>query len=150
LIDWDNETGLIAIPLAAVSIAAAVSTPTTTAAAAAIAPSATAATATAISTTATAAAVTATAAATAATTAAETFLRSRFVDRQRAAAELLAVERIDGCFGFAVGRHFNKAKPFALAGLAIADDLGRGDLAVLAEHFLQLRTIDTVGQITDV
>src|SRR5262245_21976091 len=89
--------------------------------------------ATAVAAASTAAATTPAVATAAATTTAATralFARLGFVDGQRAAIVLLAVERGDRGLRFGVAAHLDKAEALAAAGLAIRDYLGAGDLAV--------------------
>src|SRR4051812_41653618 len=106
--------GLVAISSSA-AVAAISSSATTTAAAKAAASTATAAVAT------TTAAATVSAAATTAGTA--LFARTGFVDGECSAVVFLAIQRRDRGLGFVIGSHFDKAKAFASAGVAIVDDL---------------------------
>jgi hypothetical protein len=127
---WNGDDRSVAISAAAAAVAVAA------ASTAAAVTTATAAATTAVTTT--------------AATAAAFFARAGFVDGQGAAAELLAVEGVDGCFGFAVGAHFDESKAFAAAGFAIVHHLRRHDRSMLAEQLLELIVIDTVSQIPDV
>ncbi|MGC1386178.1 MAG: hypothetical protein WA823_20570 [Candidatus Acidiferrales bacterium] len=47
-------------------------------------------------------------------------LRTRFVDHQRAAQEILSVEGFDRFFGFGIIRELRKTKPARLAGETVA------------------------------
>jgi hypothetical protein len=79
----------------------------------------------AAATTAAAAVPSTTAATPAPATAARTlFTRTGFVDGQRPAIVLLAIERRDGCLRFLIAGHFNEPEPLAAAGITIIDDLG--------------------------
>src|SRR5262245_7678308 len=55
------------------------------------------------------------------------------VDGQGAAADLLAVERLDGGLGFLVGLHLHEAEALGAAGVPVHDDLGRLHRAVRLE-----------------
>jgi hypothetical protein len=94
---------------------------------------------TAATTVAAAAASTATTVAASATTAtAAVFLRTRFVDGQGAAIMLLAVDRGDRGRGLFVAGHFDKAKTLAATRVAVVDDLGAGDRAMLREQLFEV------------
>jgi hypothetical protein len=90
--------------------------------------------ATAVATTA-AATTTATAAT---TTAATLFARTSFIDGQRPAIVLLAVDPFDRGESFLIAVHFHEAKAFAPAGVAIHDDVGTLHRAVFAEHLVEI------------
>src|SRR5205823_1676207 len=103
-----------------------------------------------VSTASTAATTTVAAATTAAAATAALFAGTGFIDGEGPAIVLLSVEGLDGSLGFVVVRHFDEAKALGPAGVAIVDDLGRGDLAVLAEQLLEFRAIDLVAQVPDI
>ena len=64
---------------------------------------------------------------------------TRFVDRQVAALEVLAVQTGDGLLGLVLVRHLDEAETSGLAGELVLDD-GRGlDLAESLEGLLQVR-----------
>jgi len=97
----------------------------------------------------------ATAAATepAATAAASTtafFAGPGFVDGKGASAMLLPVERCDRRLGFLIGAHFDETETFGTTGVAVVDDLGRHDGAVLPEQLFEFRAIHAVAQVPDV
>jgi len=119
---------------------------------AAVAATAATTTTAAVATATTAAATesTTTAATTTATATGGVFAGTGFVDGQGAAFVLLAVERGNGGLGFGVVGHFNEAKTFAAAGVAIVDDLRAFDLAVRGKQLFQGRAIDLVAQIAHV
>jgi hypothetical protein len=101
------------------------------------------------STAATPAAVSATAA-TATTAATTIFPWASFIDRQRTATVLLAIEPLDGRLRLFVTTHFDEAEPFATAAFAILNYLGTFDSAIAGKQLLQFRAIDTIAQIPDV
>src|SRR5262245_52632525 len=105
-------------PLGYESIPAAAAAPAISAAAAAAPPPTATATA-AVATAATAAAATVTAAARA------VFLGLGFVNRQRAAVVLLAVQGADGGLCFLVRSHLDEPESLAAPGGAVGDYLGR-------------------------
>src|SRR5262249_27162858 len=70
------------------------------------------------------------------------------VDGQVAAPDLLAVEGRDGLVPTA--GHLDEADPARPAGLGVADDLGAGDRAVLAEPLDQVVRRHLEGQVADV
>src|SRR5262245_21364223 len=72
------------------------------------------------------------------------------IDGQRAAVMLGAAQRDDGCLGFLVRTHLDKAEAFAAAAVAIHDDLCRADCSVRRENLLQVRVRDGVGEVSDV
>src|SRR5271165_2324417 len=87
-------------------------------------------------------ATTATTVPTAATALPAAFLaRLGFVDGQRSAVMLLAVERLNGGLGFLVAAHLDEAEPLGAAGVAILDDLGRHDRAVLPKQLRQVTVV---------
>jgi hypothetical protein len=97
--------------------------------------SASATTATATATAAIAAASTA-----AATAAATFFARSGFVDGQRAAVVLAAVQAGNGRLSFGIVAHFHEAEAFAPARVPISDDLSALHGAEFGKHLIQVRT----------
>jgi hypothetical protein len=139
-----TRSGLVAIASAAVA--------TVTAATAAATEAAATTTATATATETTTATTAAPTESTAPTATAPTafFARAGFVDGQRPAAVLLAVERRDRGLGFVVAAHLHKTETFASAGVAVVDDLGRHDGAVLAEQLLEFRAINAVAQVPNI
>jgi len=87
------------------------------------------------------------------TTAATTralFTGTGFVNGQGSAIVLLAVERGNRRRSLFIAGHLDEAETFASAGLTVADDLRRLNLAVSAEQLFQLRSFDLVAQITDI
>ena len=116
-----------------------------TAATAAAATTATAAISAAAAATAAEAAATAAAATTAAI-----FARLGLVDGQGATVVLLAVQGGNRRRGFFSRGHFDESEALAAAGVAIGDDLGRGDGAVLGEHLLQIGSAYGIGQVSNV
>src|SRR5688500_3850920 len=60
------------------------------------------------------------------------FHRTRFVDDQATAADLLAVHAFDGSLGFSLGAHFDETETFGAAGVTFHHDFGAGHGAVLA------------------
>ena len=92
-------------------------------AAATAAVAAAAATATTTTTiTAKASAVAAEATTSAATAATAIFAWLGFVDFQGATADFFAIELIDGCCGFFLGRHFDEGEPSRTSGVAVFHD----------------------------
>src|SRR4051812_24708032 len=97
------------------------------------------ASAAATTTAATVAAAAATTAAASTTTAAATaaiFAWASFVNGERPPVVLLAVHAGNGRLGFVISAHFDKAKAFASTGVAIHDDLGTLDRAVLTKDLV--------------
>jgi hypothetical protein len=127
--------GLVAIASATVA-AASGAAPTATAAESTTAAAAAESTSAAAPTAPTAAVAATTAAA--ATAAATFFAGAGFVDGEGSASMFLAVEGFDGCLGFGIAGHFDESEPLGATGIAIVDDLRRGDLAVLSEHLFEL------------
>jgi hypothetical protein len=78
----------------------------------------------------TAAAIPATAAAAATTAAGALFTRTCFVDGQRPAVVLLAIEGRDCRLRFLITGHFHEPEPLTAASVPIVDDLGRHHLTV--------------------
>ncbi len=154
--------GLPAFATAAVALAAAIAIPalaaatTATTAAAAVAATATAAATTAaaatVAATATAAAATTAVAATACAAAATTegrafFLRTSFIDRQGATAEIFAVQARDGSrHGFRCV-HANEGKPTWTAALTVHRQEDIGNAAELGEQIAQIDIGGTEGEI---
>src|SRR5262249_8824629 len=94
-------------------------------------------------------ATTTAAAATAAAAAARAFLC--FVDLERPAVELAAVEGRDGRLGIGRARHLHESEPAGLAGLAIGDDLDLAHFApFLLEYFPQGGFIGLVRKISNI
>src|SRR5687768_11248323 len=142
LFDCKSRSGLV--PAAAATAAA-------TAVAAAATPTAAATTAVAAATAAAAATATTVAAATAAATTAATILAGLgFVDRQRPAAVLLAVQRRDRGLRLVVATHFHEPEALRAPGHAVADHFGALHRAVLREQLFQVRARDVVAQVTHV
>src|SRR5262249_50311968 len=103
--------------------------------------------------TATAAAVataTAVAAAVATTAAATRRLRLRFADLDLTAVERRTVQRLDRRLRFAVGRHLDEAEAFALARVAVRDEVDRLDGAVRAERGAHRGVSRRIRKIADV
>jgi hypothetical protein len=88
---------------------------------------------------ATAAAAVATATTTAAASAAAAlFARASFVDRQRPAIVLSAVDAGNGRLGFLIAIHLDETKAFAPAGVAIVDDLGAFHRPKFTKHLFEV------------
>jgi hypothetical protein len=86
-------------------------------------------------------AATATISAAATSTAASTatlFARARFIDRQRAAIELLHIQAGDRRIRLFVAIHFDEGKAFAAAGVAIHDHFGAFYLPEFREQLIQI------------
>lgn len=75
-------------------------------------------------------------------------LRFGLVDCDGAATDFSAMQTGDGLLGIAIDRHFNKAKPLGLTGIAIDDDIDLFYLPKLAEHGCQFVGRHPVRQIT--
>jgi hypothetical protein len=113
----------------------AVSTVTAATASSAVSASAT----TASSMAAAAAAITTASSATSTAPAATLSLRPGFIDHEVPAAEILAVQRVDGAVGVFVTLHFHEGKAAGLSREAITNEIDtRGSYANLCEPFLQL------------
>src|SRR5205085_10765812 len=112
---------------------------------------ATAAATTASPTAAVAASTTTTTAAAAAKPAASAsrpvFARLGFVDGQRAAVVVLAVERRDGRLSLLIGAHFHETESLAASGHAVADDFSALHGSVRAKQLLEFGAINVVAQI---
>jgi len=108
----------------------------------------TASSAAAAAATSTTAATAAIAAATAAASAVRTGLG--LIDLNSSAAVVLTIQGGNRRLGFRVAAHLDKGKPLALAGAAIADNLGTLNRAVGAEHFFQVRAFHIIAQISDI
>jgi hypothetical protein len=89
-------------------------------------------------------------AAAAAPAAAALGLGTGFVDGQRSAVHLFAVERRDGRLRFRVRPHLHEAEPFGTARVAVHDHLRRLHGAVRFEHRLQVTVGHAVGQVPHV
>src|SRR5580658_5176847 len=112
---------------------------------------ASAATAAAVTTAATTVATTAAATAeAAATTTAALFAGTSFVYRQGPAADLLAVQRLDGVLSFLVGAHFDEAEAFGSARVAVHDHLSGLHRPVPCEHLLERAVGYIVAEVSDV
>src|SRR5262249_31089515 len=72
------------------------------------------------------------------------------VDRQRPAAELAAVQLVNGLLGLLVAAHLDEREAAGPAGLAVRHHLGIRDGAVLAEHLAQLELGGVERKIADV
>jgi hypothetical protein len=60
---------------------------------------------------------------------------------------LLAIESGNRRLGFAVTAHFDKAKSFAPARIAIVDDLSRNHRTMSFEQLLQRRAVNIVAEV---
>src|SRR5690606_11487863 len=78
------------------------------------------------------------------------FARPGFVDRQRPAAMLRAVQRRNRGFRLLIISHFHKPEPLAAAGIAIRDHFRAVDRPVLREQSLQLGAVDIVRKVPDI
>jgi hypothetical protein len=136
-----EETRLLSVPLASTAVTAFTAAATTTAASTtpeAAAPAAPTTPTTAIAAAATTATPTKAAATTAATTRRPFFARAGFIDGKRAAAVLVTIECGDRRRRLVIRGHLDESKTLASSGFPIVDDLGRRDLAMLAEQLLKL------------
>src|SRR5262245_8957015 len=115
-----------------------------------VAPAATTPAAVAAAAAATPAAVAAAAAAARLAAAAAVGLGPGLVDRQLAAARLLAVQGGDGRLGLLVRLHLDEPEPLGPAGVPVHDHLGRLDRAVGGEHLLQVAVGHVVVEVPDV
>jgi hypothetical protein len=62
----------------------------------------------------------------------------------------LAIHAIDGCLGFGIAAHFNKAKAFGAACIALHHDFGAGDSAKLTKGLFQVAIAHGIWQIANV
>jgi hypothetical protein len=85
-----------------------------------------------------------------ASTATGTLLGTSLVDRQTPALHFLAVEGGDGCLGFLVAAHLDKAKPFGSSRVPIRNNLSGTYRAMRREHAFQVAVADAVAQVADV
>ncbi len=99
---------------------------------------------------ATATAVAAAAAAGELTARAAGFHGARFVDGQVAAVVVLAVQSVDGALAFFAAAHGNKAEATGAVRLAVHDQAGVGDGAVLGEEFAKVLLGGLEGKISHV
>ncbi len=111
----------------------------------AIAAATTAATATAATTIATT--TTATTTATAIATRRTFFARTRNVDAQVTALQILFIEHVNRLLGFFRGAHFNKGKPAGAAGEFVEHQLAFDDGTSLLEQLFKVAFGGTIGQI---
>src|SRR5690606_14628201 len=72
------------------------------------------------------------------------------IDRQATAVGLPVVEAVDGGLRLGIAAHLHEAEALAAPRLAIRDDLGALDGAVLREQLLQVRAVHAVREIPDV
>src|SRR5919107_1616013 len=86
----------------------------------------------------------------AATAAAAILAGPRLVDRQVAAAELLAVELRDGRLALFARRHLDEAEAARAARVAILDDRGRLDVAGLREQVAEVFARSLERKVADV
>jgi hypothetical protein len=77
------------------------------------------------------------------------FPRAGFVDIQRPAIQLAAVESFDCIFSFTGIRHFDEPEATGLTGLAIPDDTDALHRTVLGESGLQVILGRIIGQIAN-
>ena len=95
-------------------------------------------------------ATTATIAATAAATAGRTlFTRTRFVDGQRTALEVLGMEHLDGLIRVLLGAHLDEGEAARPTRHAVLHDVNRHHHARLREMILQVILRRGEGEITD-
>src|SRR6185503_13585950 len=73
-----------------------------------------------------------------------------FIDGQRPAVLLLAVQSGNRRGGLGVTAHLHESETLASAGFAILNDLSALDRAVRREHLLQCRIVDLVTHIADI
>src|SRR5579862_9011178 len=95
-------------------------------------------------------AATMTAAATTATATAAFGFGPGFIDGQRPAATVLAVQGGNRSLGLLIGFHLDEAETFGTAGVAIDDDLSRFHRAVGFEHFAEVCVRHPVTQVSDI
>jgi hypothetical protein len=62
----------------------------------------------------------------------------------------LAIHTVDGCLGFGIAAHFNKAKAFGAASVALHHDFSAGDSAKLTKGLFQVAIAHGIWQIADV
>jgi hypothetical protein len=137
---WAAETTVGAATTATVAA-------TTAAAVAATATGTTAAATTVAASTSTSTTATAEAAATAWWA---SFHWAGFVDDNASTTKRLAVHAANGRLGFSIAAHFNKAKTFRAAGVALHHDFSAGNSAKLAKGLLQVFITHRVRQVADV
>src|SRR5580698_6190290 len=98
-------------------------------------------------------AATTAAVASATTAAAATWARAAFasfVDRDRPAVNLLAVQSLDGLVAGIVGLHLHETKAARTAGIAVGNDFSRAHRSMGAEQTLQSGRSRRPREITDV
>jgi hypothetical protein len=72
------------------------------------------------------------------------------VDGQVTTRHVFAMQALDGGFGFSWAGHFDKAKSFGAAGVALHHDFGGLNLTKGGEVLLEIVVTNRVGQVTDV
>jgi len=143
LASLDFESSIVAEDHGLVASAATAASATTVAA------TATAAAATAVAAAATAAAATESATATTAAAATRAvFARLGFIDGQRAAVVLLAIEARNRGLRLFVGAHLHESKALTAARVAVRNDFRRLHASVRREQLFQIRARCVVAQIT--
>jgi hypothetical protein len=78
------------------------------------------------------------------------FSRPRFVDAQRASADVFTVELRNGRFGFALVRHLDEAEAARAARLAIHEDLDGRNFTKRTESIAKLVFAHAIRQIANV
>src|SRR5215210_1516849 len=136
-----NQTRILVPASAATAVATAAAPATTTAAAVATTAAAPAAAAATVATATTAAAPAATAA---------LFLRTGFIDRQRPALHLAAIESGDGFLRLLVIAHLHETEPLGTAGVALDDHLSGLHAAVRCKEVLQVAVANAVRKVSDI
>jgi hypothetical protein len=126
LFEASDPDGVL-VAIAAASAATAVASSATAAAVA----TSSSATAIAAATSSSSAAITATSTSAAATTTGSGSSRSSFIDGHGTAADVFAIEILDGLFGTFGIRHFNKSESSTASGFSIHDDVD-------SRHFAEL------------
>src|SRR4051794_37733263 len=89
-------------------------------------------------------------AATVTTATATAFTGPSFVDRKCPTVVLLPIDRGNGCLGVLIILHFDKAKTFAPAGVAVHDHLSTLNRPDFTKHLVEIRARNVVTQIATI
>jgi hypothetical protein len=76
--------------------------------------------------------------------------RTRFVDRQLAAVQVLSIQPLDSRLRFRFLRHFHKAKATRVTAQLVLDHNGRSDLTKIGKRRQQFVVRGIVRQVTDI
>jgi len=76
------------------------------------------------------------------------FARTRFVDRESAALEVLLVEHFNGLISFSLRAHLDEGEAAGTAGRPILHDVDRHDRASLGEIVLEVVFGGVIGEVT--